>query len=202
MKEKNLILAARIMSMVFTPFYLPLVGLVALFFFSYMRVLEFGYKFLILLMVYLFTLLLPTILIHFYRLYLGWKPMDLGHKERRMIPYLISIVCYFCCFYIMEYRNVPRCITIILVAALVIQMLCALVNIWWKISTHSAAIGGVTGALLAFAQIFTFNPTWWLCLVLILAGMVGTSRMILRQHSLSQVMVGFGIGFLSAYIII
>ena len=39
MKEKNIILAARIMSMIFTPFYLPLVGLVALFLFSYMSLL-------------------------------------------------------------------------------------------------------------------------------------------------------------------
>ena len=34
MKEKNIILAARAISMVFTPFYLPLVGLSALFTFS------------------------------------------------------------------------------------------------------------------------------------------------------------------------
>jgi membrane-associated phospholipid phosphatase len=89
-----------------------------------------------------------------------------------------------------------------LVAALTIQMVCAFVNIWWKISTHSAAIGGVAGALLAFAEIFTFNPTWWLCLVLLVSGMVGTSRMILKQHSLSQVLIGFILGFVSAYIII
>ena len=34
MKEKNIILAARVLSMVFTPFYLSLVGLIALFTFS------------------------------------------------------------------------------------------------------------------------------------------------------------------------
>ena len=39
MKEKNIILAAQIMSMIFTPFYLPLVGLTVLFIFSYMAVL-------------------------------------------------------------------------------------------------------------------------------------------------------------------
>ena len=36
MKEKNIIFTARIMSMIFTPFYLPIVGLIALFIFSYM----------------------------------------------------------------------------------------------------------------------------------------------------------------------
>ena len=33
-----MILAARILSMLFTPFYLPMVGLVALFVFSYMSI--------------------------------------------------------------------------------------------------------------------------------------------------------------------
>jgi len=202
MKEKNIILAARIMSMIFTPFYLPMVGLVALFFFSYMRVLPIFYKIIIILMVYLFTVLMPTVLIHLYRRYQGWTPFELGQKERRAVPYIISILCYFACLYIMEYRNVPRYITIVLICALIIQMLCALINIKWKISTHTAAIGGITGALLAFANIFFFNPIWWLCLMLILSGMVGTSRMILRQHSLAQVCAGFGLGFIVAFFII
>ena len=68
-----------------------------------------------------------------------------------------------------------------------------------KVSTHSAAIGGVAGALIAFSFKFAFNPVWWLCLVLILGGMVGTARIILRQHTLSQVVTGYLIGFLCAF---
>ncbi|CDC24333.1 MAG: phosphatase PAP2 family protein [Prevotella copri] len=202
MKEKNIILTARIMSMLFTPFYLPLVGLVALFLFSYMSLLPLAYKLPMLLTVYLFTILLPSVLIHIYRRYQGWSTTELGKKERRIVPYIISIVCYFGCFFLMEYRNTPRVISIILVAALIIQMVCAFINIWWKISTHTAAIGGVAGALLAYSISFSFNPIWWLCLVLILAGMVGTARMILRQHSLSQVVTGFFIGLVCAFLVI
>jgi len=202
MKEKNIILAARIMSMVFTPFYLPLVGLVALFMFSYMSLLPMAYKLPMLLTVYLFTILMPSLLIHLYRRFQGWTSKELGRKERRVVPYIISILCYFCCFFFMEYRNTPRVISIILVAALVIQMVCALVNVWWKISTHTAAIGGVTGALMVYSIVFGFNPTWWLSLVILLAGMVGTARMILRQHSLSQVVTGFFIGLVCAFLVI
>lgn len=202
MKEKQIILTARIMSMIFTPFYLPLVGLVALFIFSYMSMLPMLYKLPMLITVYVFTVLLPSVLIHTYRHFQGWTSRELGKKERRIVPYLISILCYFGCFFLMEYRNTPRVMSIILVAALAIQMVCAFINIWWKISTHTAAIGGVAGALLAYSIIFGFNPMWWLCIVLILAGMVGTARMILRQHSLSQVVVGFFVGLICAFCII
>ena len=202
MKEKNIILTARIMSMLFTPFYLPLVGLVALFLFSYMSLLPLAYKLPMLLTVYLFTILLPSVLIHLYRLCQGWTSHELGRKERRLVPYIISIVCYFACFFWMEYRNTPRVISIIVVVALTIQMICALINIWWKISTHTAAIGGVAGGLVSYSIAFSFNPLWWLCFVLILAGAVGTARMILRQHSLSQVVGGFLVGAACAILVI
>ena len=202
MKEKDLIFTARVMSMVFTPFYLPLVGLMALFVFSYLSMYPFAYKLIVLTMVYLFTILIPTLLIHVYRRYQGWTLIDLGVKERRMVPYIISIICYFTCYYLMHVLHIPHFMSSILVAALIIQMCCALVNVWWKISTHTAAIGGVFGAIMAFAEIFGYDPIWWLSFVLILSGMVGTSRMILRQHSLAQVLTGFLLGVFSAFTVI
>ena len=202
MKEKNIIFTARIMSMIFTPFYLPIVGLIALFIFSYMSLLPMMYKLVMLAMVYLLTVVAPSLLIHLYRLCQGWTSHELGRKERRLVPYIISIVCYFACFFWMEYRNTPRVISIIVVVALTIQMVCALINIWWKISTHTAAIGGVAGGLVSYSIAFSFNPLWWLCLVLVLAGAVGTARMILRQHTLSQVVMGFLIGIVCAIMII
>ena len=202
MKEKNIIFTARIMSMIFTPFYLPIVGLIALFIFSYMSLLPMMYKLVMLAMVYLLTVVAPSLLIHLYRLCQGWTSHELGRKERRLVPYIISIVCYFACFFWMEYRNTPRVISIIVVVALTIQMVCALINIWWKISTHTAAIGGVAGELVSYSIAFSFNPLWWLCFVLILAGAVGTARMILRQHSLSQVIGGFLVGAACAILVI
>ena len=202
MKEKNIIFTARIMSMIFTPFYLPIVGLIALFIFSYMSLLPMMYKLVMLAMVYLLTVVAPSLLIHLYRLCQGWTSHELGRKERRLVPYIISIVCYFACFFWMEYRNTPRVISIIVVVALTIQMVCALINIWWKISTHTAAIGGVAGGLVSYSIAFSFNPLWWLCFVLILAGAVGTARMILRQYSLSQVVTGFLVGAACAILVI
>ena len=202
MKEKNIILISRVVSMMFTPFYLPLVGLAALFFFSYLNTFPLYYILIVMGIVWLFTVLMPTMLIHLYRRYHGWTPIQLGVRERRMVPYVISILCYFICFYILSLRHTPHTITSILIAALAVQMLCAMINVWWKVSTHSAAIGGVAGGLLSFSLIFNFNPVWWLCLVILLGGMVGTSRMILRQHTLPQVVVGFFMGLLCSAVTI
>lgn len=200
MKEKEIIFTAKVLSVLFTPFYLPILGLLILFIFSYLSLLPLTYKLFLLLMFYMFTVFLPTALIRFYRRYQGWTLIELGSRERRAIPYVISIFSYLLCYYIMAATHVPHFMGSILIAALVIQVACAIINLFIKISTHTAAIGGVTGALLAFSVIFSFNPVWWLCIVLLLAGMVGTSRMILRQHSLRQVVLGYLAGVACSFV--
>lgn len=200
MKEKEIIFTAKVLSVLFTPFYLPILGLLILFIFSYLSLLPLTYKLFLLLMFYLFTVFLPTALIRFYRRYQGWTLIELGSRERRAVPYVISIFSYLLCYYIMAATHVPHFMGSILIAALVIQVACAIINLFIKISTHTAAIGGVTGALLAFSVIFSFNPVWWLCIVLLLAGMVGTSRMILRQHSLRQVVLGYLAGVACSFV--
>ena len=202
MNVKTIILAARIISMLLTPFYLSVVGVLAIFSFSYLSMFPWQAKLSLVLLTYAFTVLIPSILIHLYRQYHGLTLFQLGHREKRMIPYVISILCYSLCLYIMDWLHLPHLLTAILTAALVIQILCAIINVWWKISTHTAAIGGVTGSLIGFSFLFSFNPMWWLCLVILLSGLVGSSRIILRQHSLSQVSMVYFLGIASSYLTI
>ena len=87
----------------------------------------------------------------------------------------------------------------ILVGALLIQGSCALINAKWKISMHCAGAGGAIGALVAYSLIFYFNPVGWLCLLILIAGLVGSSRMLLRQHTLWQVLAGTFLGILLGF---
>ena len=195
---KTILLAARWLSILFTPFYLPMLGVASLFAFTYLGILPFSYKLIVALIVYVFTIPLPSLLIRIYRNYHGWTLWQLGYRERRAMPYVISIMCYIVCLYVMSVMRIPHFVGGILMAALAVQVACAMVNIWWKISTHTAAIGGVAGALTAFASLLNFNPVWWLCAVVLLGGLVGSARMILRQHTLWQVTAGFLLGTAAA----
>ena len=200
MREKHRIFAAKALSVIFTPFYLPLVGLAALLTLTYLSLLPWTYKLFLVVTFWVFTIALPSLLIRLYRHYQGWSLFQMASKERRVIPYVISIVSYLLCYYVMAAVHVPHFMGSILMAALVIQITCAIVNLFVKVSTHMAAIGGVAGALAAFSVIFGFNPVWWLCVVLMLAGLVGTSRMILRQHSLHEITLGFLVGTGCAFV--
>lgn len=194
MKEKYLRISAKVLSALFTPFYVPTVGFLILFLFTYLHMLPLTFQLIVLGVVYAFTVLLPMLGIFVYQRINGWNLRHLGDREKRIVPYAMTILSYGCCLVLMYRMGIPRYLSGIIVAALLAMIGCAVVNIWWKISTHMAAIGEFTGGLVSFSIVFYYNPVRWLCLTILLAGALGTARMILRQHTLSQVLVGFAVG--------
>lgn len=202
MNEKRIAIIARTLSLLFTPFYLPLVGMLALFIFSYLSILPWQYKFQVTIITYLFTILIPTMCIHWYHRYNGWTPWHLRERNKRMVPYLISIMSYLACFTLMKWMHLPHFMSAIIVAALFVQIVCAMINLWVKVSAHMAAIGGMTGGIAAFAFIFGFNPVWWLSLTILVSGFVGTSRMIMRVHTLTEICAGYIIGIITTFIVV
>lgn len=195
-------LVAKAVSLVSSPFYLSVVGLAVLFTFSYLNQMPLIFKLIVVLTTYLLTVAMPKALISAYHRYHGWSPFELSQREKRMIPYIVSIICYFLCYYMMTFFHVPHLMGSIVVAALVVQIACAMVNVWWKISVHMAAIGAMTGGLMAFSAKFMFNPVWWLCALFLFSGLVGSARLTLRQHTLRQLNVGYIVGLLSGFLTI
>ena len=157
--------------MIFTPFYLPLVGIALLLTFSFIKEAPTDYKLMLLAIVYILTVFMPTILIFIYRLFRGWSLQELGKKHHRIVPYAISIACYLGCIWVMYYLHVVYLVIDIIIAALLIQAISVIVNFFWKISTHAAAIGGVSGALVGFGfdPMLHFYPLLWLCLSILVA---------------------------------
>ena len=202
MNNKQLIIIAKVFSLLFAPHYFPLLCMLVLMGFSYMRVFPLNYKIFLLLNVYLYTVAVPLIVIFLHRKLSGLHRHQLTQRELRTAPYIISILCYTFCYYQMSMMAVPHFIVSVVVVSLFVQLICVLVNLWYKVSAHSAAAGAMNGALIAFSFIFQFNPIWWLCTTLIIAGCVGTSRLILRHHTLAEVNTGLAIGFLTGLITI
>lgn len=198
--SRMLILAAHFVSMLYAPFYLPVVAFVVLFIFSYLNLLPLQTKIVLTLIVYFFTILLPHFTIYLYRKLNGWTRHQMSKRERRFVPYILSIISYGALLYLLYNIHMPRFAMGVVGGALVIQIVCALVNSRIKISTHAAASGGVIGALMAFSFIFAFNPIGWLCLAILLCGMVSTARLILRQHTYAEIGWGVIVGIVSGFV--
>ena len=65
-----------------------------------------------------------------------------------------------------------------------------------------AGAGAIVGGLVAFSALFGYNPVWWLCLTILIAGILGTARIILGHHTLGEVFSGFAVGLGCALIVL
>lgn len=182
--DRSLIRTARVISAIFTPFSIPFLAFLILFLFSYLRIMPIQYKLIVLGVVYCFTILMPTLTIFLFRKINGFSPEDLGERKRRFMPFLLTITSYVFCLVMMHRLNIPWYMTGIILAALIMMVICIVVNLKWKLSEHMAGVGAIVGGLVSFSALFGYNPVWWLCLFILIAGVLGTARIILQHHTL------------------
>ena len=200
--DKTMLRVARITSIVFTPFSIPFLAFLVLFLFSYLRIMPIQYKLIVLGIVYCFTILTPTITIFLFRKINGFARQELSERKKRYVPILLTIISYVFCLLMMRKLNIPWYMTGIIFVSLVISIICILVNLKWKLSEHMAGAGAVIGGLVAFSALFSYNPVWWLCLFILVAGVLGTARIILRHHTLGEVMGGFAVGLICSLLVL
>ena len=200
--DRSLIRTARVISAIFTPFSIPFLAFLILFLFSYLRIMPIQYKLIVLGVVYCFTILMPTLTIFLFRKINGFSPEDLGERKRRFMPFLLTITSYVFCLVMMHRLNIPWYMTGIILAALIMMVICIVVSLKWKLSEHMAGVGAIVGGLVSFSALFGYNPVWWLCLFILIAGVLGTARIILQHHTLGEVLVGFAVGLICSLLVL
>lgn len=201
-EEKRLMQLSRVVSAVFTPFSIPLLAYLVLFFFTYLHMMPLTYKVIVLAVAYVFTIFLPTLTIFFFRKLNGFNRRDLLERKRRYVPFLLTITSYAFGLVLMYRMRLPWYMVNILWAALVIMVICVVLNLKWKLSEHMAGAGAVIGGVVVFSSLFNYNPVWWLCFFILVSGLLGSARIILRHHTLGEVLGGFAVGLVCALLVL
>lgn len=201
-EEKTLIRVARMVSAVFTPFSIPFLAFLILFLFSYLSIMPIQYKLIVLGIVYCFTIMIPVLAIFIFKKINGFSAQELGERKKRYVPFFLTITSYVFCLLMMNRLNIPWYMSGIILAALIMMVICIVVNLKWKLSEHMAGAGAVIGGLVAFSALFGYNPVWWLCLFILVAGVLGTARIILGHYTLGEVMGGFAVGFICSLMVL
>jgi membrane-associated phospholipid phosphatase len=71
-----------------------------------------------------------------------------------------------------------------------------LITYYWKISMHMTGIGGLCGAFLLLGIVWPVDLRLILAGLFFIAGIVGSSRLVLQVHTPAQVAAGFIAGLL------
>ena len=142
----------------------------------------------------IFTLLFPLLSILYLLFTKRIKSLQIEEKEERILPILFTIIWMLIGYYflgnILEYAPVVNSIYLGMIATLGITLL---ITKYWKISLHMAAIGGCFGVFLNLQYIYG-GVINYVIFILILSGLLGYSRAILKAHNMRQIYSGFLLG--------
>jgi len=200
--ERILMRIARVVSAVFSPFSIPFLAFLLLLLVSYLHIMPLMYKLTILALVFIFTILTPILAILTYCRLHHLKMSDLNTRGLRFMPFIFTIVSYGCCLAVMRKMNIPWYMSGIILAALLMQLLCIIFNLKWKLSEHMAGAGAIIGGVVAFSELFGYNPVWWLCIIILMAGVLGSARITLGHHSIGEVLGGLVVGMVCSLLVL
>jgi membrane-associated phospholipid phosphatase len=202
--NNNRILAtiARFTSVIFHPLLIPTIGFLLLFNSDfYFSILPWNVKKYMLLVVFMSTCVLPAVSILILSLSSKFD-LNMEKNTDRVLPLFISSISYYLGYLILKRLPVFPVYNVLLIGAVLVQIALIPISMRWKISAHAAAIGGLVGGVLGLSFRLQENPVLFLSVLILAAGLVATSRLILEKHTQSQVYAGFLAGFLILTLVI
>lgn len=194
--NKIFIASARITSILFHPLLIPTIGFLLLFSSGfYFAVIPWNLKRFILLVVFTSTCLIPLLSIG---LLSASSKFDLKMEKGtdRVLPFIFSSISFYMGYLILGRIQSFPVFQVFLIASILVQIALVIISLQWKISAHAAAIGGLAGGFFALSVRMQENPLLILIFLILISGMVCTSRLILQKHTNAQVYSGFLLGVL------
>lgn len=194
---------AHVISTVFQPLLMPTYGVMLLFVYTYFGVIYTQQFWLIITPILLFSFVIPGLLIYMLYRMRVISDLSLTKRHERFYPYLITLLSYTAMMLFYYRMNMPKWFLLMIAASIAIMVIAIIITVWWKISAHMFGIGGLMGGALSVSYfVERSNPYYMFMGLFILAGLIGTSRLILKRHTLGQVIAGFLLGFLVSFVFV
>ena len=135
--------------------------------------------------------------------------LEMKDKKERVGPLIITGI-----FYLWIYLNtskhsyVPDYIVYFILGTIVTLFVCFFLNLFFKISLHAAGIAGLIAALYfvineyqynevalsVFNTMFLVKSNVIILLLILVAGIVGSTRLVLKEHENKEIYWGYGVG--------
>ena len=192
---------ARLFSTLLSPLLMPTYGIFLVLWVSILCYLPTGTRMVVLLVVFGITCILPMTVIAVLHNLKVIEDKRLVNRKERLLPYIAAFLCYVGCGLYLTHIHMQQWAVVFAWGGAAACVVATIVNFWWKISAHMAGIGGVLAFLVRLRMdgLAAFNIYWLICAIIILAGMLGTSRIYMNRHTLWQVVAGFANGYICVY---
>ena len=184
---------SKAISFIYHPLIIPTLGMIVLFNSgSYLSYLPYDMKKGMLLIVFLCTYLIPLIFVP-YLLYHKWLlNVQMENRRERYVPLLVSFILNAFCYYLIRrIPGIPQMYYVFILSCLVGVLVTMLITLRYKISIHMVGAGGLVALIGFLAFHMKVDLQFYLAISLVLAGLTGTARLILKAHTPDQIYSGF-----------
>ncbi|WP_017733328.1 hypothetical protein [Nafulsella turpanensis] len=131
--------------------------------------------------------------------YFGSIPnLKMPDRQERRMPFLFISIFYAVTtyFFITKYQHFIH-INIMLTGITFVIFMVSIISLYWKISAHSAAVGGVVGFMASFSLVYhDALLLYGLVGMVVVAGAVMSARLYLHEHQPAEVWTGSMLGLL------
>jgi len=165
----------------------------------------------LILLVFASSFLVPVLVVLMMRGLDMISSLEMPEREQRTIPLIAVGMLYLGLFsFCKNDASIPVAYTALVLGCVVGLFTGFFINLFSKISLHAIGMGGLIGAVLVTIELFAYDRfsvllPWGkelqvslitvLAIMLLVAGIVGTSRLYLKAHVLEDVAGGYLVGF-------
>lgn len=144
------------------------------------------------------------------------KSIQLKKQSERTIPIALTGIFYLWLYInMLNNQAIPQAFNFFILGSVITLFTCFFINLFNKISLHTAGIGGLLAGVFIAIQHFGYdtfmlslgesinfeiNTNLLLLIVIIIAGIIGTSRLILDAHKPQDIYGGYLVGIASQII--
>lgn len=182
---------------------------------------------LLIIQVFLYTFFIPVVAVFMLRALGFVQSIELKDREERIGPYILTGIFYLWLFYnlynsrdatsgqLSFVLQIPTAYTSFVLGATLGLFIAFFINNFSKISAHAVGLGGLLGMVVITLMLFSYESftvdstifgtlqvsmTTVLIIVIIIAGIVGSARLLLQAHEPMDLFGGYLVGFATQFI--
>ena len=116
-------------------------------------------------------------------------------RQERIAPYLLTLIHFGLAYYLFRQAPVHPALLAVLFGSILATALTFVITFFWKISAHMVGAGGVIGMLSGISFIHHIPLLDLTAVAIVLAGALGTARLLTSDHTQGQVILGALVGW-------
>jgi hypothetical protein len=198
---------SRFISYLFHPLLFPTYGAIIILALNPNMFGYFGEKlhFVWLIMVFALTFMFPAVWILMMKGLGMIDSLNMETSKERIIPFVAAGTFYLWTTWMFKanvHLKIPtnQLIFYMMIGACISLFVAFFMNIFTKVSLHTLGAGSILGLLLIMVRFSTFDIRLLFVSAIIVAGIIGTARLILKAHTEPEIIAGYFIGFTGQFL--